>query len=64
MNDELGDHRVVVGRDAVACSDAGIDPHTLQSLLALEVQEMDPAGRGQKIVLGILRIDARLDRRT
>ena len=63
MNDELGDHRVVVGRDAVARSDAGVDPDALQPLLALEVQEMDPAGGGQKVVLGVLGIDARLDRR-
>ena len=63
MHDELGDHRIVVGRDAVAGLDAGVDPDAGQSLLALEVQDMDPAGRGQEIVLGILGVDARLDRR-
>jgi hypothetical protein len=63
MNDELGDHRVVVGRDAVAGGDAGIDSDAVQPLFALEVQEIYPAGRGQKIVLGILGVDTRLDRR-
>ena len=52
VNDELGDHRVVVGRDAIARSHAGVDPDALQPLLALEVQETDPAGGGQKVVLG------------
>ena len=29
MNDHLGDHRIVIGRDAVAGFEAGIDPDAL-----------------------------------
>ena len=63
VSDELGDHRVVIGRDAVAGGDAGIDPHALQPLLALEVHEMDPPRRGKEIVLRVFGVDPRLDRR-
>ena len=63
MNDHLGDHRIVIGRDAVAGDEAGVDPDALGALLALEVHGVDQRGRGQKIVLGVLGVDARFDRR-
>ena len=63
MDDELGDHRVVEGGHAVAGGDAGIDPDSRQTLLAPEAHRQDPPGRGQEIVLGVLGVDAGLDRR-
>ena len=63
MDDELGDHRVVERRHAVAGGDARIDPHSLEALLAAEAHRQDPAGRRQEVVLRVLGVDARLDRR-
>ena len=60
MNDHLGDHRIIIGRDAVAGGEAGVDP---DALLALEGHGVDQPGRGQKVVLRILGVDARFDRR-
>jgi hypothetical protein len=60
MNDHLGDHRIIVGRDAVAGFKAGIDP---DALLAREGHGLDSPGRREKVVLRILGIDARFDRR-
>ena len=63
MNDHLGDHRIVIGRDAVAGFEAGVDPDALRAVLAFEVHGVDQPGRGQKVVLRILGVDARFDRR-
>ena len=63
VNDHLGDHRIIEGRDAVAGLEAGVDPDAGQALLALEVHDVDPPRRGQKAVLRVLGIDARFDRR-
>ena len=63
MDDHLGDHRIIEGRDAVAGLEAGVDPDAGQTLLALEVHDMDAPRRRQKAVLRVLGIDARFDRR-
>ena len=63
VDDHLGDHRIVEGRDAVAGLEAGVDPDGRQVLLALEVHDMDAPGRGQEAMLRILGVDARFDRR-
>ena len=63
MDDHLGDHRIVEGRDAVAGLEAGVDPDAGQAFLALEVHDVDTPGRGQKAVLRVLGVDARFDRR-
>ena len=60
MNDHLGDHRIVIGRDAVAGGEAGVDPDALR---ALKFMAWIMPGRGQEVVLRILGIDARFDRR-
>ncbi len=61
MRDHLGDHRVVEGRDAVPGLEARVDAHG--RVAGAEAHLEDAAGRGQEIVLRILRVDARLDRR-
>ena len=56
LRDELGDHRIVVGRDLPTGFDAGVDAD-----IARQFQRHDRAGRRQEAVLGVLGIDARLD---
>ncbi len=63
VDDHLGDHRIVEGRDGVAGLEAGVDPDAAQAFLALEVHDVDAPGRGQEAVLRVLGIDARFDRR-
>jgi len=59
MDDQLGDHRVVVRRDRIAFLDARIDAHG-QRLYGRH-QMHQPAGRGQEALVGILGVEARLD---
>ena len=63
MDDELCDHRIIERRDAVAGGDARVDAHPLEALLPAEAHREDAPWRGQEIVLGVFRVDARLDRR-
>ena len=56
VGDELGDHRIVVGRDAVARLDPGIDPHALGKF-----QRANKARRGEKAAFRIFGAKPRLD---
>ena len=56
--DDLGDHRVVVGRDDVALRDAGVDP---DAGAQRELQQPHGARRGRKVVVGILGVQPGLD---
>ena len=56
VRDQLGDHRIVEGRDLAALCDAAVDAD-----VGGQLQPDDPAGRGQKAVGRILGIKARLD---
>jgi hypothetical protein len=57
MHDELGDHRVVEGRDLAAALDPGIHPHVVR-----EPGLGQQAGGGLEVLARILGIDPRLDR--
>ena len=50
--DDLGDHRVVIGRDDVALRNAGVDADTGAQR---ELQQPHGARRGRKVIVGILR---------
>ena len=58
--DQLGDHRIVEHRDLAALGDAVVDAHALR--LARRPVADEAAGRGQEAAIGILGIDAGLDR--
>ncbi len=60
--DELGDHRVVEDRDRIAFDDAGVDAHVRRGLR--QAQALELAGTRQEILLGILGVEAQLDRVT
>ncbi len=51
--DDLGDHRVVVGWDDVALRNAGVNPDTRAER---PPQHPHGAGRGRKIIVGVLRV--------
>ena len=74
-DDQLGNHRVVVGRDHVAFAHACVDTHRRvrrAALVAHAVLEthgafgravhVEPAGGGQELRVGVFGADARLDR--
>ena len=56
--DDLGDHRVIVGRDDVALRDAGVDPDTGAER---ELQQPHGARRGRKVIVGVLGVEPGLD---
>ncbi len=56
VGDDLGDHRVVIGRDEVARAHAGIDPHALR-----QVEDRKTAGRGQEVARRVFRIKPRFE---
>ena len=57
--DDLGEHRIEPATDLVALGDAGIDP---DALAGRPSKALDAPGRGQEAVLGILGVEADLDR--
>ena len=59
IGDDLGDHRVVVGRDGIAFLDAGIDPHTVQS--RGQPQGAQPPDGGQEAAGRVLGVEPRLE---
>ncbi|MPM26853.1 hypothetical protein SDC9_73358 [bioreactor metagenome] len=59
MGDDLGDHRVEVGRDGVALGDTGVDP---DAGTGGQVEAGDPAGRGGEVTVGVLGVQPGLDR--
>ena len=59
--DQLGDHRVELGRDRIALGDAGVDPDPRP---AREAEQRDPPRGRDEAERGILGVDARLDRVT
>ena len=61
VGDDLGDHRVEVGRDHVAGGDAAVDAH---AGAGGEIEHLDAARRGREAHRGILGVQARLDRVT
>ena len=62
VDDQLGDHRVVPGRDLVARPHARIDAHVRSGCRRRQMHE--PANRRQKAAIRILGVDARFDRMT
>jgi hypothetical protein len=60
VDDQLGDHRVVERRDRVAFFDAGVDAHACA--LGRRRQMHESSRRRQEAAVGILGVDARLDR--
>ena len=62
VNDELGDHRIVIRRDRVAGANPGVDAH--RGPLGRTPQVRERADRGQEPALGVFRVNARLDRVT
>ncbi len=65
VGDELGDHRIVVDRDFAALVDAGVVAHGDAGGGALGRRAIlhEAPGRGQEVAIGVLRVDAGLDRR-
>ena len=65
VHDELGDHGVVEGADAVALAHAGINAHRVVGALERgadrQAVDMQCAGGGQKIVIGVLGANAGFD---
>ena len=59
VGDDLGHHRVEVGRDDVAGGDAAVDAHTGAGR---QIEHLDAARRGREAHRGILGVQARLDR--
>ena len=59
-DDQLRDHRVVVGRDRVALFDAAVDAHMERFFRRCEMCQC--TSRGQEALVGILGIDPRLQR--
>ena len=55
--DQLGDHRVVEGRDRVAFLDAGLD-----AAVVAQVEMLEPADARQEALRRILGVEPRLDR--
>ncbi len=62
-DDQLGDHRVVVRRDRIAFSHAGIQPHVgaLEAGSRRRAEDVEAAGGRQEVGVGILGAQARLD---
>ena len=58
VGDDLGDHRVEVGRDGVALGHAGVDA---DAGTGGQVQPHDPAGSGREVAVGVLGVEAGLD---
>src|SRR6266540_155298 len=58
-DDQLGDHRVVEGKDLVALLGAGVHAHERAGRLDVGA---DPAGRGREVLRRVLGVDAALDR--
>ncbi len=71
-DDQLGDHRVVVRTDGIALAHARVDAHRRRFAAGLRVdrelhrrrraQHLQRADRGQEVALGVLGIDAGLQR--
>ncbi len=59
VGDDLGDHRVEVGRDLVALAHAGVDPDARASG---QVEQRDAARGGREVAVGILGVEPRLNR--
>ena len=59
VGDDLGDHRVEVGRDRVAFADPGVDP---DAGARGQHQPGDPAGRRGEVAVRVLGVEPRLDR--
>ncbi len=60
VHHQLGDHRIVVRRDLVAAAHPGVDAHAGVRRRGAQVDE--GPDRRQEAALGILGVDARLDR--
>ena len=59
VDDQLADHRIVVGRDDVAFVDVRIEPHAES---AGDAQPRDRARRGAEVLVRVFGVDAALDR--
>ena len=57
--DDLGDHRVEVGGDAVALADAGVHP---DARTRRQLEQRDPARRRREVAVGVLGVEPGLDR--
>ena len=58
VGDDLGDHRVEVGGDRVALSDARVDP---DARTGGEVEQRDTSRGGGEVTVGVLGVEPRLD---
>ena len=58
VGDDLGDHRVEVGRDGVALADAGVDADAGPRG---QVEQRDPAGRRGEVAVRVLGVQPGLD---
>ena len=58
VGDDLGQHRVEAARDLVPVRDAGVDP---DAVAARPAEVLEPSGRRQEPVLGILGVQPDLD---
>ena len=59
VGDDLGDHRVEVGRDGVALGDAGVDP---DARAGRQVEVDDAPGGRREVAVGVLGVEPGLDR--
>ena len=58
VGDDLGDHRVEVGGDGVALTDAGVDADARPRR---QVEQCDPAGRWSEVAIRVLGVQPSLD---
>ncbi len=58
VGDDLGDHRVEVGRDGVALANAGVDADAGPRG---QVEQCDPAGRRREVAIRVLGVQPGLD---
>ena len=58
VRDDLGDHRVEVGRNRIALADAGVDTDTRPGG---QQEPRDPAGGGGEVPVRVLGVEPRLD---
>ena len=59
VGDDLGDHRVELGRDRIALGDAAVDAYARPGR---QPQQRDATGRGREPARGVLGVQAHLDR--
>ena len=59
VGDDLGDHRVEIGRDEVTGAETGVHPDARPGR---QIQQLDPARRGGEIPVRVLGVQPGLDR--